>query len=293
MLFNFAKIWPLEVGRSTRGCLLNYKFAQLTCTENISTTPLWQNMIAKATCNIWPAICFIRLTCTETISTTPPLAIHSQQPIFSNSAISILRLKCTERSCQCACRHVLFKITCKQDQEVFLSFINIIIIIIYNFLSFRNSLEFLMYAGVYKCQKLETFSEGKPLWVFFRQNVKSLTFDPPIPPPSISTGIVQTRAVICEGVFYGTQVSLGSDLWVLMSVRQSQTFADLIDVTLADEDINSIPNNDVNGAILGYVAIQAAPSGGRNWNWCIWHHLVAKLEVEKKLGKSWEKVGKS
>ena len=58
-----------------------------------------------------------------------------------------------------------------------------------------------MYAGVHKCQKLETFSEGKPLWVFFRQNVKSLTFDPPIPPPSISTGIVQTRAVICEGVF--------------------------------------------------------------------------------------------
>ena len=46
------------------------------------------------------------------------------------------------------------------------------------------------------------------------------------------------------------------------NIRPSLTprlFADLIDVTLADEDSNSIPTDDVNGAILGNVAMQ-------NWN---------------------------
>ena len=45
---------------------------------------------------------------------------------------------------------------------------------------------------------------------------------------------------------YRTQVSLGSDLWVLMSVSTTP-FADLTDVTLADEESNSIPTDDVNG----------------------------------------------
>ena len=45
--------------------------------------------------------------------------------------------------------------------------------------------------------------------------------------------------------FYRTQVSLGSDLWVLISLHP-RLFADLTDVTLADEDSNSIPTNDVN-----------------------------------------------
>ena len=50
-------------------------------------------------------------------------------------------------------------------------------------------------------------------------------------------------------------------------VRPSVTtrgFADLTDVTLADEDINSIPADDVNRAILGNVAMQVAPPGGQN-----------------------------
>ena len=63
--------------------------------------------------------------------------------------------------------------------------------------------------------------------------------------------------------FYRTQVSLGSDLWVLISVRP-RGFADLTDVTLADEDSNSIPTNDVNRAILGNLAMQVAPLGGQN-----------------------------
>ena len=41
-------------------------------------------------------------------------------------------------------------------------------------------------------------------------------------------------------------MSLGSDLWVLMSVTE-RGFADLTDVTLADEDINSIPTDGVYG----------------------------------------------
>ena len=58
-------------------------------------------------------------------------------------------------------------------------------------------------------------------------------------------------------------MSLGSDLWVLMSLTE-RLFADLTDVTLADEDINSIPADDVNRAILGNVAMQVAPPGGQN-----------------------------
>ena len=41
-------------------------------------------------------------------------------------------------------------------------------------------------------------------------------------------------------------------------------FADLTDVTLADEDSNSIPTDDVNRAILGNVAMQVTPPGGQN-----------------------------
>ena len=43
-----------------------------------------------------------------------------------------------------------------------------------------------------------------------------------------------------------------------------RAFADLTDVTLADEDSNSIPTDDVNMAILGNVAMQVAPPGGQN-----------------------------
>ena len=39
--------------------------------------------------------------------------------------------------------------------------------------------------------------------------------------------------------------------------------ADLTDVTLADEDSNSIPTDDVNRAFLGNMAMQVATSGGQ------------------------------
>ena len=41
-------------------------------------------------------------------------------------------------------------------------------------------------------------------------------------------------------------------------------FALLTDVTLADEDSNSIPTNDANRAILSNGAMQVAPPGGQN-----------------------------
>ena len=41
-------------------------------------------------------------------------------------------------------------------------------------------------------------------------------------------------------------------------------FADLTDVTLADEDSNSIPTDDDNKAVLSNVAMQVAPSGGQH-----------------------------
>ena len=46
-----------------------------------------------------------------------------------------------------------------------------------------------------------------------------------------------------------------------MSVSH-RLFAGLTDVTLADEDSNSITIDDVNRAILGIVAMQVAPPGG-------------------------------
>ena len=60
-------------------------------------------------------------------------------------------------------------------------------------------------------------------------------------------------------VFYRTQVNLGSDLWVRMSVRHKLTetpCADLTDVTLADEDTNSILTDNANRANQGNVAMQ-------------------------------------
>ena len=56
-------------------------------------------------------------------------------------------------------------------------------------------------------------------------------------------------------------------------------FADLTDVTLADEDSNSIPTDDVNRAILGNVAMQVAP--------LYTQFIVAKLETNSKSANCW------
>ena len=63
-------------------------------------------------------------------------------------------------------------------------------------------------------------------------------------------GLAKSQLTLAH--FYRTQVSLGSDLWVWAYVSQSvspRLSADLTDVTLADEDSNSITTDDVNSAI--------------------------------------------
>ena len=55
--------------------------------------------------------------------------------------------------------------------------------------------------------------------------------------------------------------SMGPDVSPSVTER---LFADLTDVTLADEDNNSIPTDDVNRTILGNVAMQVAPPDGQN-----------------------------
>ena len=63
-------------------------------------------------------------------------------------------------------------------------------------------------------------------------------------------------------------MSLGSDLWVWAYVRPSVRHYKTIctAVTLADEDSNSIPTDDVNGQSQAM------------WQ-CKWRHLVAKIET--------------
>ena len=50
-------------------------------------------------------------------------------------------------------------------------------------------------------------------------------------------------------------MSLGSDLWVRLSLTEGGC-VDLTDVTLADEDTNSILADNANRAIQGNVAMQ-------------------------------------
>ena len=52
-----------------------------------------------------------------------------------------------------------------------------------------------------------------------------------------------------------------SDLWVRMSLRP-RVFADLTDVTLADDDTNPILTDIPNKAIQGNVAMQVTQFGG-------------------------------
>ena len=56
-------------------------------------------------------------------------------------------------------------------------------------------------------------------------------------------------------IFYRTHVSLGSDLWVRLSETE-RPCADLTDVSLADEDTNSILTDNANRAIQGNIAMQ-------------------------------------
>ena len=52
---------------------------------------------------------------------------------------------------------------------------------------------------------------------------------------------------------------------------------DLTDVTLADEDTNSILTDNANRAIQGDVAMQVTQPGGQICKQCKWCHLITKF----------------
>ena len=60
-------------------------------------------------------------------------------------------------------------------------------------------------------------------------------------------------------------------------LKLREVCADLTDVTLADEDTNSILIEKANMATHGYEAMQTTQSGGKLWNQCKWGHLVANF----------------
>ena len=76
--------------------------------------------------------------------------------------------------------------------------------------------------------------------------------------------------------FYRTQVSLGSDLWVRFSLAKRRLW-NLTDVTLADEDTNSILTDNANRVIPGNVAMHVTQPGGQLWKQCKWRHLMTKF----------------
>ena len=84
-----------------------------------------------------------------------------------------------------------------------------------------------------------------------------------------ATNTSHTAHVTHTTIFIGPRCPWGPiyGSWC-QSVSQSlqEVFADLTDVTLADEDSNLIPTDDVNMAILGNMAMQVAPCGGQHWN---------------------------
>ena len=66
---------------------------------------------------------------------------------------------------------------------------------------------------------------------------------------------------------------------VLHSVTETPC-VDLTDVTLADEDTNSILTDNVNRAIQGNVAMQITQSGGQLWKQSKLCHLGTLLVVK-------------
>ena len=86
--------------------------------------------------------------------------------------------------------------------------------------------------------------------------------------------------------FYRIQVSLGSDLWVRLSLTEWERVLQMWMWLW----LMKIPTDTANKAIQGNVAMRVAPSGGQIWNLCKRHHLVAKLllmQVAAHGGQNW------
>ena len=56
-----------------------------------------------------------------------------------------------------------------------------------------------------------------------------------------------------------------SDLWIRVSITE-RAFADLTDVTLADEDTNPILTDNANRTFQGNLATRVTQPGGQIWN---------------------------
>ena len=119
-----------------------------------------------------------------------------------------------------------------------------------------------------------------------------LGVDPP--PPSgnarvlkapVTEGSALEMKLFCRSQFL-SDPGIPGPLYGSKSLKQTDLCADLTDVTLADEDTNSILTDDVNMATISNVAMQVAPSGGQNWNQCKWRYLVAK-SVTNAGGATW------
>ena len=80
---------------------------------------------------------------------------------------------------------------------------------------------------------------------------------------------------------------MGPDVTPSLTTR---LFEDLHDVTLADEDSNSIPTDDVNKTILANVAMQVAPLGGQTCNCHKKPQLLAKSTTNACSAIWWPKL---
>ena len=78
----------------------------------------------------------------------------------------------------------------------------------------------------------------------------------------------------------------GKPLWVRMSITPRRCW-DLTDVTLADEDSNSIPTDNANRAIQGNLTMQVTRPGGQLWKQCKWRHLMTKFWTNARCATWW------
>ena len=93
--------------------------------------------------------------------------------------------------------------------------------------------------------------------------------------------------------FYWTQVNLGSDLWVRMSVRPSVTEPPLwalTDMTLADDDTDPILTDNANRAIQGNVSMQVTQPGSQLCKQYKWGHLMTKFWTSPSCATWWQNL---
>ena len=102
------------------------------------------------------------------------------------------------------------------------------------------------------CEKFTKIPFKRPLLVLLTICGRKPPAEEPCNP------VIQSGRPIRSSNLYRIHVNLGSDLWVRMPVSPSvqHLCVDLTDVSLAEEDTNSILTDNVNGANEGNVAMQ-------------------------------------